>query len=156
MMPLQILDFPPARVAALRYTGPYGLALGTFWREQFLPWCETSKVDTTAICYGIGLDDPAHTPAQTCRYDACVELAANAPITAPARELFLPGGRYAVFDFRGTPHEIGAAWQAMFRELLPAQGLAIDARPCFERYGPGDRTDPETGLFSCQICVAIR
>ncbi|MBB3212906.1 AraC family transcriptional regulator [Herbaspirillum sp. Sphag1AN] len=155
-MPLQILDFPPARVAALRYTGPYGPALGTFWRAQFLPWCAASAMDATAICYGIGLDDPVHTPPELCRYDACVEVTKQTPIVAPAHELNLPGGRYAVFDFHGDTRDIGAAWQAMFSELLPAQGLTMDARPCFERYRPGDRTDPDTGLFSCQICVAIR
>ena len=155
-MPLQLIDFAPVRVAALRYTGAYGPALGNFWREQFLPWCATNAIDSAAICYGIGLDDPAHTPANQCRYDACVELAASTPFAAPARELWLPGGRYAVFDFRGDASDIGATWQTVLHALLPAQGLTIDHRPCLERYAPGDRTDPETGLFSCQICVAIQ
>lgn len=157
MMELQLMDLPPARLAALRYTGPYGPALGDFWRQHFVPWRESSGCDERAICYGIGFDDPATTPPEACRYDAGIEVAPSFPVTLPARELRLPGGRYAVFRFCGNTSQIGPAWQAMFAQWLPAHGWQVDAhRPCFERYLPGTRTDPVSGLFACQICVPVR
>ena len=154
-MELRIMELLPVRLACLRYTGPYGPALGEFWRDHFLPWCAHHQFDSLADCYGIGLDDPATTAPEDCRYDAGIEVPTQFQASAPAHIHTLPGGRYAVAQFCGNASQIGAAWQAMFQQLLPQQGLQIDARPCFERYLAGTRTDPETGLFSCDICVAV-
>jgi len=158
-MHLRIIDLPPTTVAFLRYTGPYGPALGDFWRNTFIPWLQANHLEGPT-CYGVGLDDPVQTPPQQCRYDACVDVpagfVASGSAYAPAQLSTLPGGRYAVAEFRGDTRDIGAAWVKMCSEWVPQQGLQIDARPCFERYLPGSRTDPETGLFSCEICVAVR
>ncbi len=153
-MQIQIIDLPPARVASLRYTGPYGPALGNFWRDHFLPWLQANQLDGPT-CYGVGLDDPGNTAPQQCRYDACVEVPDTFVASAPVSVITLPGGRYAVARFQGQASDIGAAWMEMCT-LVPAQGLQNDARPCFERYLPGARTDPVSGLFSCELCVAVR
>jgi DNA gyrase inhibitor GyrI len=154
-MSLLLLDLPPARVACLHYTGPYGPALGEFWRTTFLPWLQEHQLDGPT-CYGVGLDDPASTPAAQCRYDAGVEVAEDFHANAPASIITLPGGRYAVQHFHGHARDIGAAWVALCTQLIPQQGWQHDARPSFERYLPGSRTDPESGLFSCELCVAVR
>ncbi|WP_050479219.1 AraC family transcriptional regulator [Herbaspirillum rhizosphaerae] len=153
-MNLRIIDLPPVKVAFLRYTGPYGPALGDFWRDTFLPWLQTRQLDGLT-CYGIGLDDPTATPPEQCRYDACVEVP-DSFVADGAALTTLPGGRYAVADFRGHTRDIGQAWMDMCRQWVPGQQLQFDARPGFERYLPGSRTDPETGLFSCELCVAVR
>jgi predicted transcriptional regulator YdeE len=100
------------RVAGLRYTSPYG-----------------------PTCYGIGLDDPASTPASV---------------------VPLSGGRYAVRHFHGHARDIGAAWVELCTQLIPQQGWQHDARPSFERYPPGSHRDPESGWFYCEPCVAVR
>jgi len=154
-MSLRLIDLPPAQVAYLRYTGPYGTALGDFWRDSFIPWLQAHHLDGPT-CYGVGLDDPFTTPPEQCRYDACVEVATGFVADAPAKLTTLPGGRYAIVVFNGDARDIGAAWMKMCIETVPAAGLHIDARPCFERYLPGSRTEPESGLFSCELCVAVR
>ncbi|WP_034303356.1 GyrI-like domain-containing protein [Herbaspirillum sp. RV1423] len=154
-MNLRIVELPPARVAFLRHTGPYGPALGDFWRDTFIPWLQANHLDGPT-CYGVGLDDPSSTPPEQCRYDACVEVPDGFVADSPAQVVTLPGGRYAVADFRGNARDIGAAWMKMCGEQMPGLGLQFDARPSFERYLPGSRTDPQTGLFSCEICVAVR
>jgi DNA gyrase inhibitor GyrI len=154
-MTLRIVDLPPATVACLRHIGPYGPALGAFWRDTFIPWLQANRLDGPT-CYGIGLDDPGTTPPAQCRYDACVEIPAGFTVSAPAIVTTLPGGRYAIAPFKGDARDIGKAWMDMCSQWVPEQGLQFDARPCFERYLPGSRTDPQTGLFSCEICVAVR
>jgi len=154
-MNLRIIDLPPTNVAFLRYTGPYGPALGDFWRGTFIPWLQTNQLDGHT-CYGVGLDDPTTTPPEQCRYDACVEVPDNFVASGTAQLTTLPGGRYAIADFRGHARDIGEAWMTMCGNWIPAQQLQFDARPSFERYVPGSRTDPETGLFSCELCVAVR
>lgn len=83
-----------------------------------------------ATCYGIGLDDPSITT--------------------------LPGGRYAVAQFKGPSSAIAEAWTRMTREWLPASGLQWDERPCFERFSAATAMDPATGEFSCEIGISVR
>lgn len=154
-MNLRIVDLPPTKVAFLRYTGPYGPALSDFWRDTFIPWLQTHLLDGPT-CYGVGLDDPTTTPPEQCRYDACVEVPDSFVANGTVQLTTLPGGRYAVADFRGHARDIGEAWMNMCGNRIPAQQLQFDARPSFERYVPGSRADPETGLFSCELCVAVR
>jgi hypothetical protein len=75
-MNVTLITLPPARVVYLRYTGPYGPEIGTFWRETVAPWIIENNL-LNRVRYGIGHDDPSTTPAQYCRYDACVEVPAD-------------------------------------------------------------------------------
>jgi AraC family transcriptional regulator len=31
----------------------------------------------------------------------------------------------------------------------------LDARPCFEHYGPQSRFDFQTGVFDCELCIPV-
>lgn len=154
-MKLCLIDLPPVRLACLRYTGPYGPAIGAFWREIFFPWLHLHQLGGPT-CYGIALDDPRSTAPEQCRYDAGVEVPASFEAEMPASMITLPGGRYAVAPFRGAACDIGAAWIDICQRLIPTHGLQNDARPCFERYLPGPRIDPESGFLICEICIAVR
>jgi AraC family transcriptional regulator len=78
-------------------------------------------------------------------------------LAAPGEALTttIPGGQYAVGNFRGTAKEIGGAWNRMMREWLPASGLQLDARPLFEYYGKDSTFDPATGIFTCGIAIPV-
>lgn len=106
--------------------------------------------------YGIGHDNPQLTDPAQCRYDACVALPPGYAPPADMLTMTIPGGLYAVYDFRGGVPEIAQAWTALFAEWLPASGWGVDARPCFEFYPEDAFFDPATGEFSCQICLAVR
>ena len=38
---------------------------------------------------------------------------------------------------------------------LPSSGLQLDARPCYEFYGPASRFDMATGVFDCDLCIPV-
>ena len=154
-MNVTIIDRAPAAVAGLRYVGPYGVPIGRFWMEEYVPWAVAHKLGPDHARYGIIHDDPSVTPAAECRYDACAEVApgrapAGATVTAT-----VAGGRYAVLEFRGTAADIGAAWDSLLRGWMPAHGLRCAGRPCFEYYPPGGHVDPDTGAFSCQLHAPV-
>lgn len=153
-MDVQIKDMPAARVAYLRYKGPYGAAIGEFWLEVFTPWQQAFGLQGRTT-YGVALDDPASTAPQECRYDTCVEVAADYQVAQPAREAMLAGGRCAVAKFKGRGEQIPAAWSEFAGQWLPASGLSMDARPCFERYPADYAMDPETGEFECELCIPV-
>jgi AraC family transcriptional regulator len=93
-MKYEIKELPEVRVAYLRYKGPFGAAIGEFWKEVFTPWQKAYGL-TGKVTYGVAQDDPGTTPASECRYDACVEVSAGYEIKPPAKE--------AVFRPAATP-----------------------------------------------------
>ena len=154
-MEVRIIELPATRVAYQRLIGPYGPAIGEFWRNRMAPWMQSHGL-SDATCYGIGYDDPSVTPASKCRYDACVEVAADFPGSEKTDSQVLPGGRYAAARFKGKPETIAGAWIWLTREWLPSSGLQCDDRPCFEMFSAATARDPETGEFSCDICIPVR
>lgn len=155
MMNVTLEELPPARVAYLRYTGPYGPGIGVFWRETVAPWMIENNL-LNRVRYGIGHDDPDVTPAQKCRYDACVEVPDNFKTTAPAVVTTLPGGLYAVAPFNGKSCDIADAWTELCRDWLPKSGMQFDARPCFERYPTDAKYDAQTGELAFEICIPVK
>ncbi|MFC5474896.1 AraC family transcriptional regulator [Paraherbaspirillum soli] len=154
-MNVRIIDLPEVKVAYQRHIGPYGAPVSAFWAETFKPWLQANALDDQT-CYGIGHDDPSLTPPEKCRYDACVEVPDSFQATGKANLTTLPGGRYAVAQFKGTVPAIGDAWTEMLREWLPSSGMQFDARPCFERYSKDASFDPKTGEFECELCIPVR
>ena len=154
-MQVKIVNLPAARVAYMRHIGPYGASVNRFWKESFFPWRAANGLDQAA-CYGIGHDDPNVTKAAQCRYDACVEVPESFVAKSPASIAVLPGGRYAVADFRGTVADVSVAWTTLLRDWLPASGMQADGRPCFEYYPTDAFFDAASGVFGCQICMPVR
>lgn len=151
---VRLIDRPPVRMGYLRYHGAYGPALGRFWAETFNPWLATQNLGAVSR-FGISHDDPSLVPPAQCRYDCGVAVPDDWIPNGGALVTELPGGRYAALDFVGTAAEIGAAWQAMMGRWLPSSGLQLDARPCFEHYGPAARFDYRTGVFDCELCIPV-
>lgn len=154
-MNVQILQKPSVRVVFLRHIGPYGPAITRFWQEKFLPWRHAHGLDNSP-CYGIGHDDPGITPASKCRYDACVVVPEQFAVNAPASITHLPGGRYAVVDFKGEPVRVTELWMRLLRDWLPASGFQPDCRPVFEYYPAHAFDGAKEGIVECQLCLPVR
>lgn len=154
-MEYQIKDMPAVRVAYLRYKGPFGAAIGEFWKEVFTPWQKAYGL-LGRTTYGVAQDDPSTTPPSECRYDACVEIptADDYQIAAPAKENTIPAGRYAVARFKGTGADVPGAWGAFFGQLQAEGKVAPGA--CFERYPADYAMDPATGIFESELCIPIK
>lgn len=148
------IELAPAPVAYLRRVGAYGAPLQRFWAEEVQRWLAVHGW-TDRVTYGLAHDDPSITRPEACRYDAAAELQAGEPTGRDVLRTELPGGRYAVLHFDRPIGEIGAAWQRLLRDWLPASGLQIDARPCFERYAPGPAFDAVTGHLRCDLCLPV-
>jgi AraC family transcriptional regulator len=152
VMNVSIKELPASKVAYLRHIGPYGPPIGKFW-EEFERASAAQGLSGT--CYGIGHDDPSITPADKCRYDACVEVGADTQVQAPFSTMQLPGGRYAMMEFEGSSATIGAAWMDLYGVWLPSSGMQTDDRLPFEIMRKTDRHDPVTGRFTCALCIPV-
>lgn len=59
--------------------------------------------------------------------------------------LILPGGLYAVFQYRGTSETAVETFQYIFGTWIPASDFELDARPHFELLDENYRNDhPES------------
>ena len=154
-MNVQIETLPPATIAYQRKIGPYGPDVTAFWGDRMAPWIQSHDLAANT-CYGIAHDDPDVTPAAKCRYDAAVEVPQGYQPGPQVNLGQLPGGRYAVANFRGKPDTIAAAWGWLMREWLPASGWQCDDRPCFERFTLATVFDGASGELACDICIPVR
>lgn len=152
-MKYEIKELPEVRVAYLRYKGPFGAGIGEFWKEVFTPWQKAYGL-VGKVTYGVAQDDPSTTPASECRYDACVEVSADYEAKPPAQLGSIPAGRYAVAQFKGTADQVSEAWGEFFGQLQ-AEGKAAEG-VCFERYPADYAMDPDTGVFTSELCIPVK
>ena len=154
LMQVRIETLKPTSIAYLRHTGPYGEPIGDFWVQTFAPWMKENDLLGNAR-YGISHDDPSIVSPSKCRYDACVEVPFGLALSGRAQRGALPGGRYAVLDFKGDPSTINEAWTSLLRDWLPSSGLQMDSRPCFEYYPANAHEDQGLSKFSCKLCIPV-
>lgn len=154
-MNFSIADRQPVKVVYLRYTGPSGdPSIGRFWRMTVTPWlADHGLVDCPR--FGMSLDNPRETPPERCRYDACVQLPDGLSLP-DAAETTIPGGRYAIANFKGTGSQIGAAWEQLGRAVSAAAAGRFDSqRYQIEHYPRGASYDARTGVFACELCLPL-
>jgi AraC family transcriptional regulator len=73
-------------------------------------------------------------PAQTFEKWACVEVSGFGNILEGMKSLTLQGGKYAVFNYKGSGSD-KAIFQYIFSEWLPHSCFEVDDRPHFEVLG---------------------
>lgn len=155
IMKVTLIDRQPATVAYFRHIGPYGEPIARFWQATYVPWAVMNKLGADHARYGISHDDPSITAPEQCRYDACAEVTPDFIATGGALKKTIPGGKYAVLNFKGTVEQAGEAWASILRDWLPSSGLQLDSRPCFEYYPKGAACDGKTGAYECEICIPV-
>jgi AraC family transcriptional regulator len=151
---VNIVDRRPATIAYLRHVAPYCTSVSDFWMHEVAPWMDTNGLWGKPR-YGISHDDPGVTAAEKLRYDAAVEVPPDFAGTGQYQNTILPGGRYAVGQFKGDDRAVGEAWAWLIRDWLSGSGMQLDSRPFFEHYPVGAAYDQETGSFECEICIPV-
>ena len=148
---MNVITLPRCSIAYLRRTGAYG-AENRAVMERLLALADQAGLlgPETAIL-SIAWDDPAHTPSEVCRYDACLVLQEGQTLSgADIRYGSLPGGKYAVFPIPHTEQAVSDAWHSIDRLLREYSCMADPDRPVMERYTPAD---VQNGI--CAFCIPI-
>lgn len=77
----------------------------------------------------------AFNPATSFEKWAALEVSKGAAVPEGMKEIVVPEGEYAVFEYRGHPAEASRYFEYIFTEWLPASAYSLDARPHFEVLG---------------------
>lgn len=133
-MNIEILQSPPLHLAFARGVGPYDRAAAQAW-ETLGAWAGPRGLlgpgtRTLGICH----DDPEVTPPERIRYDAAIPAPAGFRPEGGIASVVLPGGTYAVMDFRGPVTGLLGAWNELAGTWLPASGRTPRDTPSFEDY----------------------
>jgi len=104
---------------------------------------------------GIGYDDPEFTPADKCKYDACIVVdKALILCDIPYNTKMIKGGLFAVFYFEGYKDSISLAWDYIFKEWLLNSDYMPDDRPHLEMYLYSEQY--EKGIFNVNLCLPVK
>lgn len=153
-MKLNVIERPPVVVACRRHIGAYGPSLSTFWLQEIFPWLDREGLMHLPL-YGMALDDPLLTPPESCRYDACVEIEDGYVASADVFVKTIPGGRYAVFGFKGKVEQIGAAMGSILSNWIPDEVIQVDNRPALTYFRGDAHYNPELDALQCDILIPV-
>lgn len=160
-MTVEVKHLPGYRLVCARHVGPYGPDLGEAW-GRVMNWAGQKGLRDVAYI-GISHDDPGVTPADQCRYDACIVVPDAAVANVSKQELQdaglfphrLPGGPHACHR---RPTRMNEFHQA-FRELCAwLSGSEWDCAGIpFEYYHPqeGDCQAPDFA-WDVSFCVPVK
>jgi AraC family transcriptional regulator len=97
-------------------------------------------------------DDPSITNPDECLYDICLSVDKN--LNLPNENTcVIPGGKFAIYHFEGSPKQIYGAYQSMFTIWLPKSGCQIDERYSYDIYR---KVDCDQNFMIIDICIPVK
>ena len=104
---------------------------------------------------GASYDNPEITAMAKCRYDACISIGDDVKPEGPVSVKKFPGGKYAVYRYRGRPQDLGKVFQQFMGEWFPSSGYQPGDAPCLEFYHNDPDRDPK-GEATADICIPVK
>lgn len=87
-------------------------------------------------------------------YMCCMEISSVQTAPANAGKIIVPKQKYAVFLHEGHISQIGASWDQILHQLMPALKLEDALTPSFERYD--ERFDAMSGDGEVEIWCPVK
>ncbi len=103
---------------------------------------------------GAAYDDTGAIREATHRYEAGLAVPDGTPVPKGLTAGILPGGRYAIFHYRGPYARIGRAFDRLFRGWVVGSGVTLRSAPCLEIYlnHPGGVAESE---LLTELCLPV-
>jgi len=132
---VNIIQFPDTKVAALEHKGSPQLLNRTV--AKFIEWRKSSGQSpvNSSQTYGIAYHDPATTPEDEFRWDACGSIKSDVrPNPQGVVTKTIPGGRCAHITHHG-PHELmDDKIRYIYQQWVPENNEELRDFPCFFQY----------------------
>ena len=99
------------------------------------------------------------TPADKCRYDACIIVPAGTKGEGEVGMYKIPEGKYAIYrtelEEATINEQIGKAWDDLMGGWFPDNGYQSDDRPCFEIYRETEE-ERKACKFIVYLCEPVK
>jgi AraC family transcriptional regulator len=149
-----IRETPALRVAALAHRGDYMNIGSTFERLMAMAGGQ-GLLGPAARSFGIYYDDPASTPREALRSEACVTLSDGKMPNGELQVREIRGGRYAVTLHVGPYAELHFPYTWLYGTWLPKSGEEAADAPSIEEYLNDARVVPPSELRT-EIWLPLR
>jgi len=153
-MNVEVKELPSRHVAYVRRIGPYGPEVCGDAHQRLMQWAGPRGLATAEFSIGISWDNPEVTPADKCRYDACLPVPEGTPVDGEVGLQSLGGGRYAVYRVTVGTDGFGQAWEDLMGGWLPRSGYQCADGPCFEICYNPDHAAGES-RWEVEICCPV-
>jgi len=152
---VEVKDVPSLHVAYVRTIGEYGYEPAAKAFEALEHWAGPRGLLQNGQFLGVPWDDPNVTPAEKCRYDACVTVPEGTEVDGAVDRQTLPGGRNAVHHAEIIGNDFESGWNHLIGEWLPNSGYQPGDGPAYEVYlNDGDK-DPQ-GRWLVDIHLPVK
>jgi AraC family transcriptional regulator len=142
---VEIVDLHPFTVAAMRNHGDYA-DLDEAYGRLFNWVAKQGALESVQGIWGVPHHDRRDTPIQECVFDCCLSTSATLVGDDAVRIGKLGGGRYATYLQIGSYALLDDAHDALLRDALPLQGLALRDEPILHRFANDPDNTPEAEL----------
>lgn len=122
--------------------------LGQDW-SYFLNKYQDYITDKTQMLE-LTFDDPLVTGEDDCLYEICISTDKDCPLE---NTRIIPGGRYAVYHFKGFAKQIYATYLGILNVWFPQSGYEIDQRYSYEIY---QKADCDSMYMEYDFCIPIK
>lgn len=148
-----VKTLPPLRVVCVRHVGPYDQCEAA-WSKLCAMAGPLGLFGPQTRMIGVGHDDPAITPPEKIRYDACLTVPDTFAGTPELPVLVIGDGEYATAVVTGPYTRLAPAFAWLCGVWGPDSGREFAGAPSLEFYlnDPG-RTPPEA--LRTEICVPL-
>ncbi len=150
---VRIETLPSRRVAYMRHLGPYQECGPTF--QKFMGYCMSKGLfGPNSLVIGVGHDDPATTPPEKIRYDACITVDESFQPDGEVKVQTIEGGTYAIASHVGPYEKLADTYRWFMDNWLPASCREMRELPMFEVYrnSPGE-VPPEKLLTDIHMAI---
>lgn len=146
-MEMRVVEVAPMPVVYLRNVGPYGgSGISQAW-SRLCGWAAPRGLLGGPVrLLGVGHDDPRVTPAEKCRYDACLTIAGAVLPEGEIGVQTVGGGKYVMATHVGPYEKLGDTYAWLRGPGVNASGGTLRDEPCFEEYMNNPQTTPKEQL----------
>lgn len=111
----------PIQAVYLRHVGPY-VEVGETWGRLCGLAGPRGLMSGPVSMFGLSYDDPAVTPPEKLRYDACLRVDGEVSVDPPLALQELPPGIFAVTLHQGPYEELARTYAELYGGWLPGSG----------------------------------
>jgi AraC family transcriptional regulator len=123
--------------------------------NQLYRWASARDLVTESTrAVGVSLDDPLITPAEKCRYYACLSLPDEIVPQPPIGFMKLSGSKCVVAHVTCAAEQIRGVFTYLYRDWLVDSGYQPADLPPYEVYLPTSEATQE-GIYTLDICIPI-
>lgn len=154
MYPVETLDQPGRRLAALPHRGAY-IRIGETFDAVAAIFSARGLWPHAHEMIGVYYDDPAAVAEGDLRSKAGIVIDEEVTLAAPLEEVRLPAGRYAVMHYKGPYPGLEAAYKYLYGDWLAGTDEEPGDHPPIEIYLNDPRNIAPEDLLT-DVCVPLR